>query len=189
MNVFILGTGRCGTTTFSKACGYVRGYTVGHESRWRKTGDDRLNYPGNHIEVDNRLSWYLGRLHARFNHDVLYVHLARDRAGVIESFLQRQPTALIQGWRRGVVCSISSDDDLPAMVADYVDAVLANVGLFVRDRGGLTIRIEDPIDGFAEMCDRLGADVDIDEAIETLGQRHNWTPDAVPDFTLQSEQS
>ena len=34
-NVFVLGTGRCGTVTFSAACGHFDNFTAGHESRRR----------------------------------------------------------------------------------------------------------------------------------------------------------
>ncbi len=62
MNVFVLGTGRCGTTTFMKACRHVTNCTSGHETRVNHVGPERLSYPSNHIEADNRLSWFLGRL-------------------------------------------------------------------------------------------------------------------------------
>ena len=62
--------------------------TVGHESR-RDVVDDRLNYPANHIEVDNRLSWFLGSLERQYGADAFYVHLVRDPNEVVESLLAR----------------------------------------------------------------------------------------------------
>lgn len=60
MNVFVLTTGRSGSTTFYKACRHISNYTCGHESNWSLIGKERLNYPENHIEVDNHLVWMLG---------------------------------------------------------------------------------------------------------------------------------
>ncbi|MEJ1383421.1 MAG: hypothetical protein RPV21_03475, partial [Candidatus Sedimenticola sp. (ex Thyasira tokunagai)] len=62
MNIFILNTGRCGSTTFIEACRHITNYSAAHESRIQLIGDRRLAYPQNHIEADNRLSWLLGRL-------------------------------------------------------------------------------------------------------------------------------
>ena len=62
MNIFILNTGRCGSTTFIKACEHIKNYTCAHESLLTEIGAQRFNYPQDHIEADNRLSWLLGRL-------------------------------------------------------------------------------------------------------------------------------
>lgn len=62
-NVFVLCTGRCGSTTlFAQACQHIENYTASHESKIFLLGDKRLEYSQNHIEVDNRLSWFLGSL-------------------------------------------------------------------------------------------------------------------------------
>ncbi|MES9978612.1 MAG: hypothetical protein ABW107_07665, partial [Candidatus Thiodiazotropha sp. 6PLUC5] len=66
MNIFILNSGRCGSTTFIKACEHITNYTTGHETRAHLTGDKRIDYPDNHIEADNRLSWILGRIDNKF---------------------------------------------------------------------------------------------------------------------------
>jgi hypothetical protein len=54
MNIFVTGTGRCGTTTFSKAYSHIKNYTSGHET---KAGIINRKYPNNHIEVDPHLFW------------------------------------------------------------------------------------------------------------------------------------
>jgi hypothetical protein len=57
VNVFVLGRGRCGSTTFIRAYKHISNFTSGHETRARLLGEARLNYPDHHIEADNRLSW------------------------------------------------------------------------------------------------------------------------------------
>ena len=42
MNVFILCTGRCGSLTFTRACGHMTNFTTAHESRVALIGDARL---------------------------------------------------------------------------------------------------------------------------------------------------
>ena len=89
MNVFVLCTGRCGSTTFARAAEHATNFSVGHESRKRLIGAERFAYADNHIEVDNRLSWMLGRLDDHYGERARYVHLTREREAVARSFLQR----------------------------------------------------------------------------------------------------
>lgn len=56
----MLCTGRCGSVTFTTACRHASHYSVGHELLGLRHG---LLYPDRHIEVNNRLVWYLGTLH------------------------------------------------------------------------------------------------------------------------------
>ena len=65
MNIFILSTGRCGSNTFIKASQHIMNYSSAHESRHGLIGDERLKYPENHIEADNRLSWFYCQLKYR----------------------------------------------------------------------------------------------------------------------------
>ena len=80
MNIFILNTGRCGSTTFIRACQHISNFTATHESRSGLIGEERLNYPDNHIEADNRLSWFLGRLDRKYGDNAFYLHMSRDRS-------------------------------------------------------------------------------------------------------------
>lgn len=41
-----------------------------------------MAYPPRHIEVDNRLAWFLGYLQEHHGHEAYYVHLTRDRDAV-----------------------------------------------------------------------------------------------------------
>ena len=51
-NVFVLCTGRCGSTSFERACRHATNWTSGHETRSHLLGADRLAYPDRHIEAD-----------------------------------------------------------------------------------------------------------------------------------------
>ncbi len=88
-NVFILCTGRCGSSTFIRACKHITNYTASHESRISKGGYNRLQYPAHHIEADNRLSWFLGRLENKYGDDAFYVHLKRNIKDTAASLLRR----------------------------------------------------------------------------------------------------
>lgn len=79
MRVFVVGTGRCGTVSFSVACRYITNYTSGHE-----TISHELVYPDQHIEVNPH---FHARLHTLIHKypDARWVHLIRKRDTCVES--------------------------------------------------------------------------------------------------------
>jgi uncharacterized protein YpiB (UPF0302 family) len=85
MRVFVLGTGRCGTVTFSKACLHITNYTSGHET---KAGKIDINYADNHIEVDPHLYHYLPILLKKYP-TAIYVHLQREKEACVKSLSKR----------------------------------------------------------------------------------------------------
>lgn len=85
MRVFVLGTGRCGSVTFSKACQHIKNYTVTHEG---KAGRLDLDFPNNHIEVDPHLFWNIHELTLKYK-DAVYVHLIRDKIPCVLSLASR----------------------------------------------------------------------------------------------------
>ena len=89
MNVFVLCTGRSGSTTFYRACRHITNYSAGHELNTSEVGRARLDYPEDHIEVDNRLSWLLGRLDQAYGDRAFYVHLTREEEATARSFDRR----------------------------------------------------------------------------------------------------
>ena len=99
MNVFVLCTGRCGSTTFTRACEHINNYTSSHESRTQFLGAERFNYPTNHIEVDNRLSWLLGRLDNIYGNDAFYVHLTRDINLTCNSLTKRANQGIMRAYK------------------------------------------------------------------------------------------
>lgn len=164
MNVFVLSTGRAGTHTFARACSHLTSHTSAHESRWGLLGRPRLDYPPGHIEVDNRLSWYLGRLHRRYGDDAFYVHMVRDREAVADSFMKRRlkRLSIIRAYAYGVVAHEKADR---AAAADLWDTVTANVRLFLADRpNAMEIRLAEAKERFPEFLERIGAEGDLDAA-------------------------
>jgi len=88
MNVFVIGTGRCGSVTFSKACQHIANYTSGHETHAGILTDERLKYSDAHVEVDPHLAWTLGLILNRYP-NAFYVHLQRRRDEVLQSWFRR----------------------------------------------------------------------------------------------------
>lgn len=180
MNVFVLGTGRCGTVTFIRACQYITNYSSGHETRSAAIGADRFDYPDDHIEADNRLSWFLGRLGRHYDdREVLYVHLRRDREATAASFLKRwdgpQRAGIMRAYRQGIIPKGSEWPERQRfhVCLDYVDTVTANIIDFLHDRTHLTLHLEDIEPGFTGFLDRIGADGDLAAARDEWNNRHN----------------
>lgn len=177
MNVFVLCTGRCGSTTFAKAASHASNATSGHETHASKIGAARLAYPPAHIEADNRLSWMLGRLEARWGDQARYVHLIRDPEATARSFTQRISTGIISAYRRDIIMGSErrktgiSDFDF---AMDYVETVNANIEQFLRyRRHRMTVRLETAKPDFAEFWYWAGLSGDLDAGLAEWDILHN----------------
>lgn len=179
-NVFVLNTGRCGSVTFARACEHLTNYTVGHETRAAVLGAERLAYPADHIEVDNRLSWFLGSLGRRFDDSVtFYVHLIRDPNLVAASFARRWASpfraSMIRAFGHGIVMEAGEldDDAVRTVCDDYVRTVNDNIRAYLEHRPSITIDIDEAAEAFGEFAARIDAIGDVDAAVRELGRIHN----------------
>ena len=175
MNVFILCTGRCGSTTFAKACSHFNNYSSSHESRSHLLGDQRFNYPDNHIEADNRLSWLLGRLDKHFGDEAFYVHLWRNRRAVSNSFVRRYNGGIIKAYRgTGIIMGLPESADPLEVSGDYFDTVNENIRLFLKNK---TKQMDFNLDNwkslFPSFCDQIGAQGDLSKCISEFEIKHN----------------
>jgi len=181
MNVFVLCTGRCGSTTFAEACQHATNYTAAHESNWGKVGRDRMTYPDDHIEADNRLSWMLGQLEERYGSDAFYVHLRRDKEATAQSFHRRWEgdLSIVKAYARSILAAPQRDIEI---CRSYIDCVTSNIQMFLRDKpGSMTIDLEHICDQFPEFWQRIGARGDLDAATKTFDTVFNAsTPPTAP---------
>ncbi|GAB4294928.1 MAG: hypothetical protein Kow0096_11400 [Thiohalomonadaceae bacterium] len=175
MNVFILNTGRCGSTTFIAACRHIGNYSAGHESRVQLLGAARLAYPPHHIEADNRLSWLLGRLDAAYGDNAYYVHLTRDRAKVVASFVRRADFGIMKAYRAGILLHDATQHAAREAIADdYVATVEANITHFLKDkRHKMNFCLENAKDDFRRFWHWIGAQGDLAAALAEWDLRHN----------------
>ncbi len=130
MNVFVLSTGRSGTTTFIKACSHITNYSAAHESLSRYVGAARFSYPNDHIEADNHLSWHLGRLDQNYGSNAFYVHLLREQEATACSFASRYNSGIMLAYRTGILMG-GTEHITPLMIAnDYYATINANMNFF-----------------------------------------------------------
>jgi hypothetical protein len=179
MRVFILSTGRCGSSSFIKACNHITNYSAGHETKVRKLGNERFNYPIQHIEADNRLSWHLGELNKLFGDDPFYVHLKRNRDKVAKSFSRRlfTPTSIMDSYAEGIKMMPAEELSAPErlqMSYDYIDTVNANIQYFLEDKSKkMVINLESIKEDFPEFWDRIEAQGNLDKALKEFSVSHN----------------
>lgn len=179
MNVFVLSTGRCGSTTFAKACAHITNYTSAHESRVAMLGPARLDYPDNHIESDNRLAWFLGRLEQKYGDEAFYVHLTRDRMAVARSYAKRlEPGMIIPAYAQGIHLGLPEDIAPLALdiALDYVDTVTANIEAFLENKTRkMGFRLENAKADFERFWSAIGAEGDQAAALGEFDIPHNAT--------------
>jgi hypothetical protein len=166
MNVFVLNSGRCGSTTFIRACAHISNYTSAHESRIHRIGAARLGYPENHIEADNRLSWLLGRLEDAFGNEAFYVHLRRDADATASSFVKRADFGIMQAYREGVLLGGLPGQTAMEIALDYLKTVERNIAIFLSDKTRkMTMELEHAKQQFPEFWQRIGAEGKLDAAL------------------------
>ncbi len=190
MNVFILNAGRSGSKTFAQACEHITNYTSAHESRSGLLGDAHFDYPDNHIESDNRLSWLLGRLDRKYGDRAFYVHLTRNPAQVAASWARRSYTGMMNAYRYAILWHCPKDAKPVEVALDYCDTVRENIRLFLRDkRNRMEFRLEDGPERFPEFWRRIGAEGNLTAALAEFDVRHNaaWDqrPDVLPDVLMR----
>jgi hypothetical protein len=178
MRVFVLTAGRTGSTTFARAAEHITNYTATHESLSDRI-DGRLAYPDYHIEVDNRLSWFLGSLERLYGDDPLYVHLTRDPEQTARSYAKRYdgPSSLMRAFGQGIVqrnAPPADEEDRVVLSRLCIDTINDNIEAFLRGRSKVVrAALPDLRPGFDEMWERIAAEGDLGAAHEDLERRHN----------------
>lgn len=179
--VFVVGTGRCGTTTFARACGHLDNWSAGHETNAKQLGADRFVYPRQHIEVDSRLSWFLGDLVDLYPR-ALYVHLYRDPEDTARSIASRWHGGAIsfsRAFGESMVMQGRTDDPEVRLECARFQVQTVNANIRLALNGGAVARMEVNIvepTAFRSFLRTIDAEGDIEQAVATFGQRHNASP-------------
>lgn len=176
-NVFVLCAGRTASTAFAAACSHFTNYTAGHETRATVVGASRLDYPQGHIEIDNRLAWFLGGLDERYGDDAYYVYLTRDLDAVARSYLNRWhlTVSIVRAFAQGILMKrdISASERLD-ICRHYAEAVDQNIRCFLKDKPNVKfIRLESIQDEFEQFMAWIDAQGDTKKALEEWQVRHN----------------
>jgi hypothetical protein len=175
MNIFVLSTGRCGSTSFIMACRHITNFTCAHESRTWMLGDNRFDYPKNHIEADNRLSWLLGRLDKIYGDNAIYIHLKRNENDTARSLVKRYSRGIMRAYRGGgILLKLPRESDPMAVALDYCHTVNSNIELFLGNKTKtMVINLEDINRDFPAFYKFIGAEGDISAALAEFNNHYN----------------
>ncbi|RDH81135.1 MAG: hypothetical protein DIZ80_13545 [endosymbiont of Galathealinum brachiosum] len=174
MNVFILNTGRCGSTTFIKACEHITNFSSAHESLSTHVGINRFAYPTRHIEADNRLSWFLGRLDSIYGNDAFYVHLNRDKQKTIDSFSKREEYGIMKAYKEGILLGGKKEQSAIEIAEDYVDTIEFNIELFLKDKTSkMNFSLENAVHDFDMFYKKIAAKGNLQAALNEFTINYN----------------
>jgi len=178
MNIFVLSTGRAGSYTFYKACQYIDNYSAGHETRVKFLGSERLKYPDNHIEIDNRLTWLLGRLDQQYGNNAIYIHLTRDKEATAKSFSKRfhNRKSIIKAYKDAILMSPYSNANYKRIdySRDYIATVNSNITFFLKDKKfQMNFHVENAKQDFRRFWSLIQAEGDLSAAEGIWHKKYN----------------
>lgn len=181
MRVFVLTTGRSGSTTFARAAGHFDNFTAAHESRWGVPRlSSRLDYPDQHIEVDNRLAWMLGMLEQQYGDDpdVRWVHLIRNEEACANSFVEWQGQLLEKVWMQGILGLRATRRMQPfdqrVLALDMVRTINLNIGMFLARREHTReMHLEQATEEWPAFCEWIGATGNLAASTREWSCRYN----------------
>ncbi|MBN1599352.1 MAG: hypothetical protein JW894_13750 [Bacteroidales bacterium] len=179
MRVFILCTGRSGSLAIIKACNHITNYTSGHESLAKEFGPSRLSYPDNHIEADNRLTWFLARMEKKFGDDPIYIHLKRNKEDTINSLNRRwhSRSNITRAYAEGILKTprekLNNEQRLK-ICEDYYNTVNDRIEVFLKNKTKkMIINIENISEDFIQFWKFIEAKGDHKKALKEFTQSHN----------------
>ena len=177
--MFVLCTGRTGSSTFIEACRHIDNFSSAHESRSSFYGTARLEYPKRHIEADNRLIWFFGDLDKRYGKESFYVHLRRDELKTAKSFSRRwkwNRVSIVQAFYHAILIRHKkpSEKEISAVSRHYVNTVNSNIEVFLKDKPHkLTVRLENIESDFRNFWVAIEAEGDYEKAISCWEKKYN----------------
>lgn len=172
MNVFVLCTGRCGSTTFARACEHIQNYTASHQTRDFNTVGI-IDYPNNHIEVDNKLSYFLGRLEKKYGDSAYYVHLKRSKEDTASSFARRYDFGIIKAYKSHVL-PVKEDAPKMKVCRHYWETINSNIEMFLKGKSKkMTFHLETAEKDFQRFWSEIGAEGNLEAAINEWGHEYN----------------
>lgn len=177
MRIFVVGTGRCGTSTFYHAACHATNYTVGHESR-AGTINDYL-YPDHRIEVSSHLAFAVPVLRA--THSIArigasggcrFVHLIRELASCVSSMaaVREAIRSLAFGIAEGNV-NTQSGKDFRRWAAWLYDLVNANIAATAAD--AFRLELERAEERWLDCWEFMGCEGDFEASLAEWRWKYN----------------
>lgn len=187
--VFVLSAGRAASTAFCSACKHITNFSAAHESSASLPFPERIDYPNQHIEIDNRLTWFLPHIEDKYGDNAIYVYLRRDKEKIARSYEERWHlnVSIVKAFGHGVLMkpkiSMSERLDVCRSYVDYVDAAIL---LHLKDKNAIYVDAENLQQDFRTFFDAINAQGDIEKCIQEFSAVHN--PNKTNFFTKAKRQ-
>ncbi|MBO7922675.1 hypothetical protein J5X92_10635 [Alteromonas sp. K632G] len=176
MNIFVLSAGRAASTTFARACVYIDNYSCAHESNAQMLFPQRMTYPNNHIEVDNRLVWFLPLIESYSKGETYFVYLKKDLDKIAHSYELRWGLreSIVKAFGHGILMrpKISHLERID-ICRSYTQFCEESILSFISDKRSITIEVDNIKEGFDQFFDDIGACGDKEAALEELSIKYN----------------
>jgi len=167
MNIFVVGTGRCSTVTFNKACSHIINYTSSHETNTSGLLGNNFIYPDNHIEIDPRMSYFLPLLKNKYPNS-FWVHLQRERNSCITSLSRRRSLIKYGCFHLG-----TNTDNLKLLSEIYYDNTNELIKKLLADENHIHLWTHELEDSFDIFYNKINAKGDILECKKELKIKYN----------------
>lgn len=174
-NIFIISPGRTATYAMSKAFSNVSDYTCAHESRVGFFNDQRINYPDNHIELDNRLSFYLPQLTRKYSKkNSLLVIVNRDRNSIAKSYNKRwRKINIMKAFSQGIHMNDLQSNNIDVCLA-YVNYIYETIDYFKPQWDNvLEIEFSDLNFGIEQILKKINKINDLENVLEEMKNKSN----------------
>lgn len=179
-NIFVLSAGRVGSEILSKALSHANNYTVGHETDRAKD----FSYPDYHIEIDNRLAWFLGDLDEIYDsNETLYVWLYGNRHNQTISLSRRynHSHSIMRAFGDGILMgAVKKKLDI---AVKYVECVEDNIQYFTSGKENVAYVDSSNTYSFRNSVHTLWADArmcgDYDACMDELSKFYNASKNRV----------
>jgi hypothetical protein len=186
MRVFVVCTGRSGSSTFIRACKHIENFTSAHESASGRSDSERLSFPDQHIEADNHLLWFYGEMIERYGHDAHFVYLHRDEEEVAHSYNERWDrfgrAAFTRAFAYGLLqrenqWSHAERIQVCRTLSHTMTRNIENMLGQVDPERVLRMSIAEPLEPFRRFWETIGAAGDLDAALGEFSVRYNKRPE------------
>lgn len=169
MNIFFISPGRTGTTTISMAFSSIDDFTSGHESRVNFLGEERVDYPDNHFECDNRLVWFLPRLTEKYGESGVLVIVNRNRSEIAKSYNYRWGgIGIMRAYSQGILMRRLNENNFE-VCRDYVNNVYEHLDFIKKDWiKVINLDINNPKQGISEILTEVGKEKYLEKVLESL---------------------
>ena len=176
MNVFFISPGRTATTALAHAFQCVENYTSLHESRVQLLGEQRLAFPENHFEFDNRLIFFLADLTQKYAPaNGILVIVNRDHEMIAKSYNKRWAKInIMKAWSQGIHLRGLAQNNYEVAL-DFVKYCYRQLDYFRGEwEQVIEINIDSPYSGVNKLLTLLGHEEHIDDVCRYLSEhRHN----------------